>query len=357
MKVRVKKQKLKGIDKNQKQKLEDVINLLFTDSTRHMPLQDLVAKYVTYKNSFKGILRAFISINSIVAAFEPKLTDFIKAYMDEYKKYFSFDHNKLFGSDELVDEFYAIYDAFKKSEFIEWSTRIAHRIKTSGMLTMQFREFAIACQNSTIVLNIFTNVIPDVNVTFDFVRVFHEGIDINKDNKLIVLDSIKNIFTLGKKIYKLTIQPDLPLDTIFNELMSSIEKYRSKVRNSNKLFDLLHRKGELFKTNFNKYYKEMVQYKSPVSLFTSFLSDVIKDKDIQDPTVLVQCRNLISELRKSFNAMPGFNKADPNAQKVNTLIDFIGDYIDKYKDIDLKPPDEDISELAERFEKQFINPT
>jgi len=352
MSVRIKKQKLRGVDKNQKQKLEEVINMLFADSTKHMPLHDLIAKYVTYKNHFKAMLRNLLTIVDSAKPFEPKVLELLSIYMREYRKYFSLDQNAVQGDEKLRDEFYANYDSFKNSEFLQWVTRIAHRVKKSEMLGKNFRDFCIACQNSTITLTIFTNVVDEINITYDFVRLFHEGISITKDNKIATWKSMEALYTFGKKIYKLTIQPDLPLDYIFNELVVGLGKYRSKIRNADKLFDLLQRKSELFKNNFSKYYKQMVQYKSPLELLTSFLGDVVQDKDVQDPTLLLQCKTLIAELRKSFAAMPGL-KQDRGLEKVNSLVDFINDYIDQFKDMESQVPVEDISELTKKFEEQF----
>jgi hypothetical protein len=353
MSVRVKKQKLRGIDKSQKQKLEEVINMLFADSTKHMPLHDLIAKYVTYKNHFKAMLKNLLLLANIVKPFESKMSELLTIYMREYRQYFSIDQNSVQGDEKILEEFYTNYDKFKNSEFLQWVTRIAHKVKKSEMLGKTFREFCIACQNSTITLNIFTNINNEVNPTFDFVRLFHEGIQVSKDDKIVAWKSIEALYTVGKKIYKLTIQPDLPLDYIFNELINGLGKYRSKIRNADKLFDLLHRKSELFRNNFTKYYKQMVQYKSPLELLTSFLGDVVQDKDVQDPTLLLQCKSLIAELRKSFASMPGL-KQDKGMDKVNSLIDFINDYIDQFKDMDTKPPAEDISKLTKQFEEQFI---
>lgn len=351
MSVRIKKVKPKGVDKSQKQKLEEVINMLFADSTKHMPLHDLISKYVTYKNYFKSMLKLFLSFSNISHLYEPKIKDLVREYMKCYRQYFTIDHNAV--SDEALEAFYKNYDEFKKSEFLQWITRIAFIIKKSDMLTKTFREFCIACQNSSISLTIFTNVLESVPISYDYVKLFHEGSSVSKDDKIQAWQNLKSIYTFGKKIYKLTIQPDLPLDYIFNELITGLGKYRAKIRNADKLFDLLQRKSELFKNNFSKYYKEMVQFNSPMNLLTSFLSDVKDDKDIQDPTLLLQCKTLIKELQKSFATMPGI-KQDKDMGKVNSLIDFINNYIDTYQELGTKPPPEDIDKLNKQYEEQFL---
>jgi hypothetical protein len=165
--VRVKKQKLKGVDKSQKQKLEEVINMLFSNSTRHMPIQDIVSKYVTYKNNFKLMLAKLLNIGNITMQYENNIQGLLSLYISEYKKYFSIDHNALLVADPNPDElekFYVIYEEFKSSEYLQWVTRIAHKIYESGIIskknaeTKTFREVCIDCQNSLIVLNIFTNI-------------------------------------------------------------------------------------------------------------------------------------------------------------------------------------------------------
>ncbi len=359
--VRIKKQKLRGVDKSQKQRLEEVINMLFSNSTRHMPIQEVVAKYVTYKNHFKAMLNKLLSIGQITRDYEPGIQQILSLYVAEYKKYFSFNHNEIMSSpsDELLERFHTAYEEFKSSEYLQWVTRIAHRVNESGIIgkkgvtSKTFREVCIDCQNSAIILNIFTNVVDGINVTYDYARAFHEGIQIPKDKKIVLLDNIRDLYLIGKKIYKLTIQPDLPLDQIFDELINGLNSYKSKIRNADKLFGLLRRKSELFKQNFSRYYKKMVQFKSPIELFTSFLGDVVDDKDIQDPTLLLQCKTLINELNKSFAAMPQA-KQDKNFCKVKSLMDFITEYIDKYQDLGHKEKPDDNDDTIEQYEKKFL---
>lgn len=359
--VRVKKQKLKGVNKTQKQRLEEVINMLFSNSTRHMPVQEVVSKYVTYKNHFKTMLRCLLSIGEITKEYEKNIQQLLSLYISEYKKYFSVDHNDVLSNcdETTLDKFYTAYEDFKTSEYLQWVTRIAHRVKESqiigkkGVTSKSFREVCIDCQNSTITLNIFTNIVEGVTINYDYARSFHEGIQIPKDKKIVLLDNIRDLYLIGKKIYKLTIQPDLPLDEIFNELINGLNSYKPKVRNADKLFTLLHNKSELFKKNFGLYYRRMVQYKSPIELFTSFLGDVVNDKDIQDPTLLLQCKTLINELNRSFAAMPQA-KQDKNFGKVKSLMDFITEYIDKYQDIGDKEKPEDIDETIKQYEKKFL---
>lgn len=363
--VRIKKQKLKSVDKSQKQKLEEVINMLFSNSARHMPIQDIVSKYVTYKNNFKFMLAKLLNIGDITMEYEKNIQDLLALYIKEYRKYFSIDHNALMTSDadpEKLEQFYVTYEEFKTSEYLQWVTRIAHKIYASGIIskkntpTRTFRDICIDCQNSLITLNIFTNIVDGVDVNFDYAKAFHEGIQIPKDKKIELLDNIRDLYTVGKKIYKLTIQPDLPLDQIFDELINGLNSYKSKIRNADKLFNLLRRKSELFKKNFSTYYKQMVQFKSPIELFTSFLGDVVQDKDIQDPTLLLQCKMLISELNKSFAAMPQA-KHDKNFTKVKSLMDFITEYIDKYQDLGNKQQPVDVDESIKQYEKRFLSQT
>ena len=181
--VRIKKQKLKGIDKSQKQRLEEVINMLFANSSRHMPIQDVISKYVTYKNLFKGMLTKLLSIGSITKEYEPAIQKVLELYLTEYKKYFSINHNNVLNSSDQteLDNFYTIYEEFKSSEYLQWVTRIAHRVYESGIIgkkgvtSKPFREVCIACQNSMISLTIFTNVIDGIDITYDYARSFHEG--------------------------------------------------------------------------------------------------------------------------------------------------------------------------------------
>lgn len=362
--VRVKKQKLKSVDKSQKQKLEEVINMLFSNSARHMPIQDIVSKYVTYKNNFKRMLTLLINIGDITVQYDKNIQELLALYIKEYRKYFSLDHNSLLhdATEDKLEQFYSTYEEFKSSEYLQWVTRIAHKVYESGIIskkdsaTRTFREICIDCQNSLIVLNIFTNIVDGVNITFDYAKSFHEGVQIPKDKKIELLDNIRELYAVGKKIYKLTVQPDLPLDEIFDELINGLNSYKSKIRNADKLFNLLRRKSELFKKNFGTYYKQMVQYKSPIELFTSFLGDVVQDKDVQDPTLLLQCKMLISELNKSFASMPQA-KQDKNFGKVRSLMDFITEYIDKYQDLGNRHQPVDVDESIKQYEKKFLNPT
>ena len=272
---------------------------------------------------------------------------------------FSFDHNRIFSDENAREEFYILYELFKESDYIQWVTRIAHRILKSGIISKKgatdksFNEVCIDCQNAKITLNIFTNIVNDLDITYDYSRAFHDGVEIHKSQKIELLDLIRSIYTQGKKIYKLTVQPDLPIDEIFSELINSLNSYKSKVRNADKLFTLLHSKSELFKNNFSKYYKKMVQYESPLELFTSFLQDVIEDKDIQDATLLLQCRTLIQELNKSLSMMPQA-KQDKNFTKVKSLMDFITGYIDSYQDLGNKQQPEDVDSVIEQYEKKFL---
>ena len=362
MKARIKKQKPRGIDKSQKQRLEEVINMLFSNSTRHMPVQEVVAKYVTYKNNFKAMLSRLLSIGSITREYEADIQKILSLYLAEYKKYFSLDHNEILSGSappDKIEQFYVSYEEFKSSEYLQWVTRIAHRVYESGVIgkkgttSKTFREVCIDCQNSVMTLNIFTNIVDDINITYDYARCFHEGTQIPKDKKIVLLDNIRDLYVYGKKIYKLTIQPDLPLDEIFDELINGLNSYKTKIRNADKLFNLLRRKSELFKQNFSRYYKKMVQFKSPIELFTCFLGDVVDDKDIQDPMLLLQCKTLIGELNKSFSAMPQA-KHDSNFGKVKSLMDFITEYIDKYQDLGNKEKPVDIDETIQQYEKKFL---
>lgn len=368
MSVRVKKCKVKLVGKEQQEKLKEVMEMLFTNSTRHIPIHEIISKYVTYRKHFKDMIEIFIKIKNILKDYETKIPEFMDEMISNYRKYLAVTPN-----DEKMtqDHFYTVYETFRASDFLEWPSRIALKIKQSEIIhkketktneegekktKISLKDFStccIDCQNGMIIANFLLGV-GESEVNFDFSRVFHSGFDISKDNKIKLFEWIKSLYKVGRKVYKLAIQPDIPIDEIFEQLLEGLEVYKGKMRNADKLFKLLRSKSLMFKQEFPRYFKNMKQAKNPIEIFRSFLGDVVNDKEIQDPVLLNQCRLLVVEIRNSFNSIPKVNQ-NHEFDKVNSLIDGINSFIDRYESLNESSDDnKDIEELTKMFEEKFL---
>lgn len=369
MKARVQKRKVRTMGKDQQERLKDVMEMLFSNSARHMPIHETISRYVTYQKHFKKMVEIVVRMSQILKDYDTNLSEFTTDLIGEFGRHFSINPT---DSNITQDQFYDIYENFKSSDFLEWPSRIALKIKQSEIIhkketylnannekrtktvLKEFDSVCVDCQNGMVAANFLLGV-GKKDVLFDFSKVFHSGFDIPKNSKISIYGWIKQLHKIGKKVYKLAIQPDIPIDEIFNELLNGLEGYKVKIRGADKLFNLLRRKSELFKNNFTKYYKDMKQAQNPIEIFRSFLSDVIKDKDIQDPKLLLQCKKLIAEIRKSFASIP-MAKQTQEFAKVNSLIDGINSFIDRYEDISNKPEDDgNIEELTKMFEEKFLS--
>jgi hypothetical protein len=366
MKARVLKKKIKGVDLG---KLSDVMGMLFTNSAKNMDTMELICKYQEYRQNLKKFLENVIKINSHTNEYEPKLREFIALFMVDYKKYMSLNINELMqnNSEESLNILYDTYDAFKASPIIKIVSIITSSIRKSGLYTLEMKGEKIKkyeqkpydaiieqARNGKLILNVFTNVMTDCDVPYDFGTVFHSCIDIKRETKQQIVNYFYEIHQAGCDIYKLVVQPDIPIDKIFSELINGLKIYKSRIRNADKLFDLLEKKSMLFKNNFMKYYRSSYKDNNPMLILTGFLEDVGKDTSVSDVNLLSQCKTLTGELRREFNKSFGGKFAgNENVAKVNTLIDFITEYIEQNKDLEEAEDDDATGELAAKFADTF----
>lgn len=355
-KAKIKIKKIKQ-NKSQREAMENIVNTLLSGSSASLNPYEIYSKYINYRDNIKSFINTNMKLSELIKDYEPNLAEFNTALMKEYKLYFLGDYSRAVNDQNIFNELCNNYDEFKKSPLIHWVTNIASNIKKSGITGKIYNDVKKMSQQGLAQLNIYTKIIDEINVTYDLSNIFHENVTLNSKTKQQVLQLLGNLYTFGKAIYNLMRSPDLPLDELFDMLLDQLKDIKKKVRGADKLFLLLESKSALFKKNFNKYYKETMITNSPFSLFSSFLKDVVVDEKIQDPILITQSRVFLKELRTLIDSTSITRQKDKTVKKnIDSLMDIIVNYIDKFDNLDNEYYDEQkLQDLCEEFSGQFMN--
>lgn len=139
----------------------------------------------------------------------------------------------------------------------------------------------------------------------------------NKDNKKYVLIVLSMIFTKTYDIYNLVTSPDIDIDKFSKIIIESIQEAKKQIPRCDKAFRKIAHSVDLLKNNFNGYYKDFIETKSPSIIIENFVLDVSKDLDADHETTR-QFKRIVMHYQKRYNES-GKNK-DPQLNQMFATI-------------------------------------
>jgi hypothetical protein len=187
----------------------------------------------------------------------------------------------------------------------------------------------------------FIDVMPGVEfrpfkfTTLDYKDIFlDEDIDDNAKRYLLLI--LHKVFTLSYDVYQLISTPDIDVDEFVDIILQNLEKLKKHapgLERCNKAFNKIKKSAQLLKTNFNTYFKDLQETKSPTIMMENFILDVAKDTEA-DPETMRQFKQIIKYYRQSTAKQRG---QDP---KIDMLFKKVDEHLASYDEIvskDKKP--------------------
>lgn len=164
--------------------------------------------------------------------------------------------------------------------------------------------------------------------TLDYKDLFLDE-DIEDNAKKYLLIILHKIFKLSYDVYQLVTSPDIDVDEFVDIILQNLDKLKKHapgLSRCNKAFNKIRKSAQLLKTNFNTYFKDLQETKSPTIMMENFILDVAKDTDA-DPETMRQFKLIIKYYRESTAKQRGkdpkmdmlFKKVDEHLASYDTI--------------------------------------
>lgn len=177
-------------------------------------------------------------------------------------------------------------------------------------------------------MNRLTEFAPLTFAEIDFRHLYVVDGDCDEEIQECVFEILKGMFASSYEIYKISSSPNVDKERIARIAIDAISKLRPMVPGCNEIFKKIERSATMFEGNFDSYYKDFIQSGDQTTIFTNFLSDIVKDNENSDIKLLFQCRKLIAFIRKNSNKS-GNPQNDAMKDKILGFYDKISAIFDK----------------------------
>ncbi len=244
----------------------------------------IIPKICKVRNKVKHILKVlgqFATIKFLIVPFERHISKFkqILEFCDKCKEELVLrDDTEEKPSDykQLPKEkVNLIYKGIKNSEVIQQIM----------ILTSILKKFKFALENYDETKENFINAEPGSNLfifrfsDLDF-KVLWADPNMDSQRKLYIATVLKLIYEDGEAIYEIITSADVDPEefaSVMTNALAQLENQR-EISNCRDAFRTIRDSANMLKENMNNYYRESVIADNPSLMFTSFLSDVIKNK-------------------------------------------------------------------------------
>lgn len=262
-------------------------------------------------------------------------------FVDVYSRTFS-SLNEL--DDELAAEFRDKYQELKTSNIVN-----AMQVICEGLMHYQMDIEDINKLDS-----VFIETMPGVEfqpfpfTSMDYKDMFLDE-DIGDSAKKYLLLILHKVYKVTYEVYQLVSSPDIDVDEFVEIILTNLDKLKKHapgLSRCNKAFRKIQESAELLKSNFNTYFRDLQETKSPTIMMENFIFDVANDTDA-DPETMRQFKKIISYYRKATAEQRG---KDP---KMDMLFKKVDEHFKRYDDAvkqeygdsaDIESSDEEIDE-------------
>ena len=275
----------------------------------------------TFRNS--GLFSDISPESSPFATIQRDLREFVLHTAETVYSPFGLDLRTMFSPDdkfmppptpptEVIDRcepFQAAYDAFFNSQQVRM---IIHTCDELSPYKAHIGEADKLNEK-------FIASIPGVSFVilgnFDIKNAYIE--QTNESGRKLIALFLHKIYTYGYKLYQEYTTPDMNVEQVVNVVRNAIVELRRvpELSRCDKAFDMIERSIDMLKTNFDTYYTDFVQTRSPTTILEHFIIDVsqARNPDKKRSAVLAHQFNAIvnyyrNQVQKSGNG--GAHQAD-----------------------------------------------
>jgi hypothetical protein len=336
--------------------LAEAIQTLTSKNSKFNNFGEMTAKYLKYRENIIVFKDTLTALSKKIKKYESGVVAINRLYVGLFLEYFRYDEQSInkISTEEEEQAFNENYDNIKASQVLRNIVKISSNIKKCGV-EGKWDELDQRISEGVIKLDIFNKVIDNIEAPWDISNYYYKssGNSAAKKNKITSL--LMTMLSSGKNIYDLIKVPDIPLDLLFEQIFGAIKQYKHNIRGSDRLFNLIEKKSQLFKDNFLKYYKQTLVSGNPLVIFHEFINDVTKDESIRDTRLIGQCQSLLKELRKGMNYnQKGISKEQQN---VSGVIDSVLKFVEEFSDLDMSDnvDPEYVKKMTGEFNEKFLS--
>lgn len=330
--------------------MADLMKSLFSEGPKHTDIEIIKSKYYAYKECFAAFCDQLRVMKELLTKFEPMAEVLYNTISEGYTMYFG---SAIDDSDQEL--FYENYSCFRNSNLIRYAMTMAKSILDSGIKpegeAIKWDRVPVMAKQGILKLDIYNKLVDGLSAPYDLSSYYHAVSNTSKEDQSKLTSTLREIVATGRGVYKQAKTPDIQIDKLFEHLKTKLKSYKGRIRGINKLFAVLDSKGALFEQNFAKYYRNMINTGTPISMFTEFLTDVAHDSDIRDPVLVKESAIFLRELRKSMGPAP----PSVDMGKINTIMDRMIELVEKNSELGEKEPltadevEKMINELTSKF--------
>ena len=332
--IRIKKTNMLNISKKDRRKISEMFNELI--GVKHMK-KDIVLKKIVdilkHINNIYNLFNLFIKVDNLKDTLYPNYDKYINElnlFLKNIKETFTdFDKDSdllyfKLSSGKSEEELNNLYNKYIKSEPLK---NIIISTKNMNKYTKILKIDApiiIGTTDKFISDRVGLEFKPLNFVDLDFKNIWFE-LKNNNTGKKFFLGILKNFYNNGYKIYDVLVRPRVDISECSELLLNSILKLRKLIPGCNDAFNAIKNSIDLFKTNFNEYYKSFIRSGDTSIILSDFISDMCLSYKNQ-----VELPKLTRQLEKIGNYVVSRLPRNRNS-KVNDLIKILRSNIDIMK--------------------------
>jgi hypothetical protein len=130
-------------------------------------------------------------------------------------------------------------------------------------------------------------------------------------NHTLFFTYLSEIYQSGIKFYEATLEPEIPLDRVFDALTSFIDELSAGSRNCKNAINIIKKSKHVLAANIKRYLRDTKITNSPFSFFESFVSDVetqVAGEVKGGIGIATEFAVLLNTIRKTMNSRMGAAK-------------------------------------------------
>jgi len=326
----------------------------------------------------KNLLQLFTDVND--EHLNTQTSEYKRKLISEYKNYCKFDTTPY---DEQLDimqlpipalrELRNKYLDLKESFLVLTSIMIAKNIlacKLDGKSLNKIEKYEEFC-NAAIIgdaeLRIFNYIKIGEHkaiIDFDFTVIFDKGnisCKYRPEMRRKIFETIIALCECGRAIDKVRNEPDIDVANIFPKIVDMIEAFKGQLHGCDRAFDIIKRSSSIFEKNCNKYVRKATISSNPMSMFTDFIEDIIKENtekigesDGNSTVVIMELKKVIKEIRQSIDKAMRSTRDIP--ENIRFVLDAAETYIEEFEnDVSGEMPSiQEIRKRQQNFKDIFI---
>lgn len=260
---------------------------------------------------------------------------------------------------ELRNKYLDLKDSFLVLTSVMIAKNIlACKLDGKNITKDRYEQFCDAAFTGDTELRIFNYIkIGDRKSTidFDFVTIFDNSVISGKyspKTKLEIFELIVSMCECGRGIDRMRNEPDIDIADIFPKIIEMIDVFKGQLHGCDRAFDIIKKSSGIFERNCNKYIRKASCSGNPMSMFTEFIEDIIRensnkinDNDMSSNAIIMELKKIIKEIRQSIEKAMRSAKDIPD--NIRFVLDAAETYIEEFEN-DTSGEIPDIGEIRKR---------